>query len=183
MKKLSITLVFLFVFLGGHLAVASFLEEGPYLEIEESSDINFFMLDADEFQLSDQANLPDMMPLHGTITSPFGLRRYSRRARRVRWHKGLDIAAPVGSPIFAPADGRVEYVGRKGGYGQTLVIDHGGELATLYAHNSRIMVQAGDKIVKGQEICLVGVSGRSTGPHLHYEVRVKGKPVNPSLFF
>jgi murein DD-endopeptidase MepM/ murein hydrolase activator NlpD len=98
-------------------------------------------------------------------------------------HKGLDIAAPTGTPIVASADAKVSFVGFKNGYGRTVILDHGGGVNTLYAHNSSVGVHEGDAVVQGQEISKVGTSGRSTGPHLHYEVRINGQPVNPTKYF
>jgi len=182
-KKLSITVVFLGLLFGAQLGVASFVEEGPYVEMEEPAANSFFMMDAEESGFGLDGSVPNMQPCDGVITSGFGWRRISRRSRRGRMHKGLDIAAPTGSPIFAPADGKVSFVGRKGGYGRTVVIDHGDSISTLYAHNSRTHVEQGDSVFRGQEISNVGSSGRSTGPHLHYEVRVNGIPINPEKFF
>lgn len=126
-----------------------------------------------------QATRPELMPCEGKITSEFGPRRWGRR---MKMHKGLDIAAPKGTPVVASAAGVVSFVGRKGGYGKTVVIDHGNEITTLYGHNSRLLVEEGDRVTKGQVIAKVGNTGRSTGAHLHYEVRVDGEQVNPSEF-
>ena len=158
-----------------------------YFEIdmdEAESDTHFFLDDAneEEFEISfGEASAPSIMPCGGIITSNYGWRRVSRR--RGRLHKGVDIAAPVGTPIHAPADAKVAFVGRKGGYGLTLILDHGGHLTTLYGHTSDIFVNEGDTVKKGQEIASIGMSGHSTGPHVHYEVRVDGNPVNPNRFF
>lgn len=111
-------------------------------------------------------------PISGPITSPFGM----------RWgklHPGLDISAGTGTPIQAAASGRVIIAAYSGGYGNLVVIDHGGGLATAYAHQSRIAVGVGDQISRGQVIGYVGSTGFSTGPHLHFEVRVNGSPVDP----
>ena len=184
MKKLSVTLLSFTILMVAPFGEASFLEDGPYLEMEEEEVQNFFLMDVGEegFGL-DEAALPRLKPCDGIITSGFGWRRYSRRSRRGRMHKGLDIAAPIGTPIVAPADGRVAFVGRKGGYGKTVVIDHGGAVKTLFAHNSSINVEEGDVVIQGQEISKIGMTGRSTGPHLHYEVRIDGQPVNPKKYF
>lgn len=184
MKKLSVSLITLTLLLVAQLGAASFLEEGPYLEMEEEEVSNFFLMDVGEADFGlDEAVLPNLKPCSGIITSGFGWRRFSRRSRRGRMHKGLDIAAPIGTPIFAPADGRVSFVGRKGGYGKTVVVDHGGGVHTLFAHNSEIEVEEGDIVVRGQGISKIGMTGRSTGPHLHYEVRINGRPVNPKAYF
>ncbi len=183
-KKLFLTTVSLSLLLATHIVSASFLEDGPYLEMEEGEVQNFFLMDVgdDDFGL-DEASLPSLKPCEGIITSGFGWRRFSRRSRRGRMHKGLDIAAPSGTPIVASADAKVAFVGFKGGYGRTVVLDHGGGVFTLYAHNSSVNVGEGEVVAQGQEISRVGTSGRSTGPHLHYEVRINGQPVNPSKYF
>ena len=155
-------------------------DEGGMIEFELSSAPNFFLEDANEFSPGLEAVLPDMMPCDGIVTSDFGWRRISRR--RGRMHLGVDIAAPYGSTIVAPADGKVAFVGRKGGYGLTVILEHGGNLTTLYAHNSEIFVKEGDTVRRGQHISSVGMSGHSTGPHVHYEVRVDGNAVNPSKY-
>ena len=111
-------------------------------------------------------------PVNGPITSPFGM----------RWgklHPGIDIGAPMGTPIKAAASGRVILAAYSGGYGNLVVIDHGNGLATAYAHQSRIAVSVGQQVGQGQVIGYVGSTGYSTGPHLHFEVRVNGTPVDP----
>lgn len=183
-KKLFLTSLTLSLFLGAHVVSASFGEDGPYLELEETELQNFFLMDVGEAGFGlDETSLPSLKPCDGIITSGFGWRRFSRRSRRGRMHKGLDIAAPTGTPIVASADAKVSFVGFKGGYGRTVILDHGGGVNTLYAHNSSVGVQEGDLVIQGQEISKVGTSGRSTGPHLHYEVRINGQPVNPSKYF
>lgn len=114
-------------------------------------------------------------PLRGPISSPFG-------PRLEGFHYGLDIAAPRGTSIKAARSGRVVECGWKGSYGRTVVIDHGGGLVTLYAHASRLLVQPGQWVKQGEVIALVGSSGRSTGPHLHFEVRIAGQPVDPRRY-
>ena len=111
-------------------------------------------------------------PTSGQITSGFG-------PRWGRMHQGLDIAAPTGRPITAAKSGTVIMAGWSGGYGQLVVIDHGGGLATAYAHQSRIAVKTGDPVTQGGLVGFVGSTGRSTGPHLHFEVRVNGAARDP----
>lgn len=114
------------------------------------------------------------------ISSRFGKRRHPT-LNRMKNHHGVDYAAPKGTPIKAAGDGKLTYVGRKGGYGKTVMIQHGGKYGTLYAHMSRIKpgMRRGKKIRQGQTIGYVGSTGRSTGPHLHYEFRVNGVHRNP----
>lgn len=125
--------------------------------------------------------LPMSVPVEGTITSGFGMRNHPiLRGRRM--HKGLDMAAPQGTSIFATGGGTVTFSGRKSGYGNVIIIDHGYGYTTLYAHCSKLMVDEGAKVSRGDLIALVGSTGRSTGPHLHYEVRLNDVHMNPELF-
>lgn len=126
---------------------------------------------------SQEAMLPDQLPCEGTITSEFGPRRMGKKEKM---HEGIDIAAPVGTPIYSPAQGEVVFAGVKKGYGLTVILEHQGELQTLYGHNSKLFVKEGDQVQKGEEISLVGNTGHSTGPHLHYEVLVDQQPVDPA---
>jgi murein DD-endopeptidase MepM/ murein hydrolase activator NlpD len=97
-------------------------------------------------------------------------------------HPGIDIATSMGTPIFATADGEVVQSGWSGGYGNIVQINHGNGIETIYGHNSRVIVNAGQYVKKGQIICYSGNTGRSTGPHLHYEIRVNGTAVDPIRF-
>ncbi|HVA37132.1 MAG TPA: peptidoglycan DD-metalloendopeptidase family protein [Candidatus Dormibacteraeota bacterium] len=119
-------------------------------------------------------------PLSGPITSPFGLRANPFGGGRMDFHPGIDIAAPMGATIEAAAPGRVIYAGWYGGYGNAVIIDHGSSIATLYGHCSQIFVRVGQDVQRGQAIAAVGSTGMSTGPHLHFEVRVNGKPTDPT---
>ena len=114
----------------------------------------------------------------GAVTSKYGL-RVSPLSMGMSKHRGMDVAAPEGTPIYAAAAGTVTHAGWKGGYGRVVIIDHGGGLTTRYAHTWKLHVRAGQYVAAGQLIAGVGMTGRATGPHLHFEVRVQGKPVNP----
>ncbi|MGN0004542.1 MAG: murein hydrolase activator EnvC family protein [Candidatus Gastranaerophilaceae bacterium] len=123
-----------------------------------------------------------LRPCGGCITSYFGYRNHPIFHRKI-YHSGIDIGAPTGTPIKAANSGRVIYTGWYGGYGQVVIIDHGAvngkPTSTLYAHQSRIAVANGQNVSRGKVIGYVGSTGYSTGPHLHFEVRINGKPVNP----
>jgi murein DD-endopeptidase MepM/ murein hydrolase activator NlpD len=112
------------------------------------------------------------------ITSTFGYRIHPIYGDR-RLHAGIDMRGANGTPIYASAPGEVVFAGTRGGYGSTVIIDHGGGIATLYAHQSKLAVAAGDEVARGQVIGAVGSTGFSTGPHLHFEVRARGVPVDP----
>ncbi|HSP77559.1 MAG TPA: M23 family metallopeptidase [Myxococcaceae bacterium] len=127
------------------------------------------------------ASTPSVWPTRGWVTSDFGQRLDPYTADRVQ-HGGMDIAAPHGKEVIAPSDGTVVFAGLEGGYGNVIVIDHGYGIKTRYGHLSKMLVKAGDKVKRGTQIAAVGNTGRSTGPHLHYEVRVNGIPQNPRKF-
>lgn len=124
-------------------------------------------------------SVPSRMPLDGArMSSSYGMRDHPVLRKRAR-HNGVDLAAPTGTPIYATADGIVGRADWFSSYGLYVSIDHGADLETRYAHMSRLAVAAGDTVKKGDVIGYVGSTGRSTGPHLHYEVRVDGVAVNP----
>ncbi len=120
-------------------------------------------------------------PANGPISSPFG-RRVHPIFHDVRMHTGIDIGASYGSPVWAAAAGTVVVAGPVSGYGNAIVIDHAGGLATLYGHLSKLGVHVGSTVATGQTIGAVGNTGNSTGPHLHFEVRVNGTPVDPMKY-
>jgi murein DD-endopeptidase MepM/ murein hydrolase activator NlpD len=120
-------------------------------------------------------------PVTGTITSPFGYRN-NPFGGGMEFHQGLDIAAPMGTTVRAAAGGTVISAGWYGGYGNYILIDHGGGMATGYGHLSQIFVSAGQQVAKDQPIGAVGSTGMSTGPHLHFEVRMHGKPTDPAAY-
>ena len=125
--------------------------------------------------------VPSGVPCPGFISSGFGYRRDPVWGGW-EFHKGVDIVAPRGTPVRAPADGVVVFAGRRGGYGLCVELDHGHGITTFYGHASRLNVKTGTRVRRGDVICYVGSTGKSTGPHLHYEIRVRGKPVDPTLF-
>ena len=127
------------------------------------------------------ATTPSIWPTHGWLTSDFGVRLDPVDAER-RMHEGLDVATAVGQPVVAPSDGTVVFRGWENGYGNVLVIDHGYGVKTRYGHLSQILVALGQRVKRGTRVALVGNTGKSTGPHLHYEVRVNGVPENPRKF-
>ena len=123
--------------------------------------------------------LPSRLPVSAVaLTSGFGMRSHPLLDVR-RLHAGIDLAAPIGTPIVAPSDGMVRMASWHGGYGMFVEVDHGGGIQTRYGHMSRLNVVAGQRVHAGDLLGLVGSTGLSTGPHLHYEVRVNGQPVNP----
>lgn len=129
------------------------------------------------------ANLPSLWPIMGPITSPFGAREDPvLGGGEGEFHKGVDISAPYGTPIRATGDGVVLSAAVGNGYGKEIVVDHGSGVHTLYAHMSGFHVSAGDSVVRGQVIGYVGTSGRTTGAHVHYEVRLHDLPVNPHKY-
>ena len=124
---------------------------------------------------------PSIWPVRGWVTSEFGT-RVSPFHAGMKFHQGIDIAAPVGTLIRTTADGIVSYAGWERGYGNLVIINHGYGISTRYAHCAEILVKKGDRVKRGQVIATVGATGRATGPHLHYEVRLKGVPVNPRKY-
>ncbi len=122
------------------------------------------------------------MPVIGRITSPFGQRHDPIHGQQ-RQHNGLDIAAPEGSPIQSIHPGVVTFAGDMGTYGKVVVVDHGEGLETRYAHCSELLVEEGERVRPGNVIAKVGSTGRSTGPHLHFEARMGDEPLDPRTLF
>lgn len=127
------------------------------------------------------ASTPAITPTKGWITSGFGYRESPYTNKR-EFHKGIDIAASRGTPILATASGTIAFAGRKGPLGKLVTIDHGHGILTRFAHTHKILKKQGEKVKRGDVIALVGNTGRSTGPHVHYEVYVNGIPVNPKKY-
>ncbi|HSF31281.1 MAG TPA: M23 family metallopeptidase [Candidatus Tectomicrobia bacterium] len=121
-------------------------------------------------------------PVRGLLTSPFGEREHVMGGGGTRFHAGIDLSVPTGTPVQASKDGIVAFAGDNGAYGKAVKLDHPHGYSTLYAHNSRILVHVGQIVKAGQVICLSGSTGRSTGPHLHFEVHKGGLPVDPLAY-
>ena len=124
---------------------------------------------------------PSIWPTSGWVTSGFAWRTSPFTGKR-EFHKGIDISAPRGTPIYAPARGAVTFSGRDGSYGLSIRLKHNSSLSTRFAHLHRIAIKSGQMVTRGELIGYVGNTGRSTGPHLHYEVRLNGVPVNPKRY-
>lgn len=127
------------------------------------------------------SSIPAISPVNGWVTSGFGYRTSPFTGKRTM-HKGIDVASPIGSPIYSPANGVVIFTGSKAGFGNFIMIAHGYGIVSRYGHNAQNMVQPGQRVKRGEQIATVGMSGRTTGPHLHYEVLVNGRHVNPKKF-
>lgn len=140
-------------------------------------------LDPIKKQLAYLMAKPSIKPVTASITASFGYRKNPFTSRGSEFHKGIDFAASYGQTVSASGDGIVAFSGWNAGYGRMVIISHGYGLSSLYAHNSKLLVKQGDKVKKGQAISKVGNTGRSTGTHLHYEVKLNGKNVNPANYF
>ncbi len=125
---------------------------------------------------------PSTWPTKGWYTSRFSRARMHPIHGEERPHKGIDIAAPMGTPIVAPAKGRVKEIRTSKGYGLMVVVDHGRGVVTRYAHCSKVLVEVGQSVVRGDDIALIGMTGIATAPHLHYEVLVRNRAVDPYMY-
>lgn len=124
---------------------------------------------------------PTIIPTQGYITSRYGYRT-DPFTGRVKFHYGIDILAPIGTPVYSPAKGKVVSIRRRYGYGLTMKIDHGNGIITFYAHLHKTHVRVGDLVERGDLVAEVGNTGKSTGPHLHYEIWNRGRKINPSRY-
>ena len=127
------------------------------------------------------AHTPSIWPVMGWVTSGFGF-RINPFTGLTQMHEGIDISNRVGTPVIAPADGVISDIGNDLGLGKILVISHGVGMITRYAHLNKVLVRVGQKVKRGEKIAEIGMSGRTTGPHLHYEVRLDGIPINPMRY-
>ena len=157
-------------------------------EAEDLSDRSALLerrLDVVERELTERserlARMPSLLPVPGLIGGGFGWRRDPFTGAK-QFHRGVDVSAPPGTPVFAPADGIVLAADREGGYGNVLTISHGDGMVTRYGHLSAFKAKAGQEVRRGDTIAMVGSSGRSTGPHLHYEVLLEGRQVDPMAY-
>lgn len=153
--------------------------------IERATDLaRSFSLVSDtlEQNMARFANTPSIMPTTGWLSSQFTRSRFHPILHESRPHRGIDVTAPTGTPIVAPASGRVVRAGSDNGYGLTVEIDHGNGIRTRFAHCSRLAVRVGQQVTRGQLIAAVGSTGLSTAPHLHYEIHVNGRPVDPLTY-
>ena len=156
----------------------------PFRNVEEVSlknplaGISNSVVISPKSSMNTSAELNFQMPTVGRISSKFG-NRFHPIDKKTKFHGGIDIAAPRGTPIKAAADGIVKFSGRRGGYGKMVIIEHSDGRITRYAHADKLLVKKGDKVSGGDQIATVGSTGKATGPHLHFEVREKGKPINP----
>ncbi len=158
---------------------------GPFLPLDDAAAVEYKTgqlereLRAYEVAIRERASVPSLWPVAGTLESGFGVRHNPFGGSSYESHEGQDIEAEMGTPVTAAASGIVTIAGAQNGYGNVVYIDHGNGLQTRYGHLSRIDVEIGQQITRGEYLGLVGSTGRSTGPHLHYEVRINNQPVNP----
>jgi murein DD-endopeptidase MepM/ murein hydrolase activator NlpD len=158
---------------------ASPLDKASLAALEEKMSRLEGEMRAYESVLRERGYTPTTWPVEGKLESGFGGRRNPFGGSLYEFHSGQDIEAEYGAPVVAGASGKVVFVGWQNGYGQLVVIDHGGGLTTRYGHLSHIDVLPGQSVARAEFIGRVGSTGRSTGPHLHYEVRINDEPVNP----
>lgn len=161
---------------------------GPFIPLDEATAVEYKTrhleqeLSACETFIRSRAVTPSTWPVEGRLTDGFGDRRNPFGGYSSEFHAGQDIATLFGTPVTATANGVVTFIGFQNGYGQLVVIDHGGGLTTRYGHLSHIDTEVGQNITRGDLVGRVGSSGRSTGPHLHYEIRINDEPVDPRSY-
>ena len=158
---------------------------GPFVPVDDAAVVEYKTnhleqeLRLFEAALRERAAVPSLWPVAGTLESGYGVRRNPFGGGSYESHEGQDIEAEMGTPVDAAASGTVTVACAQNGYGNVVYIDHGNGIQTRYGHLSRIDVAVGQQIKRGERLGLVGSTGRSTGPHLHYEVRINNQPVNP----
>jgi murein DD-endopeptidase MepM/ murein hydrolase activator NlpD len=163
---------------------------GPFLSADDpmiaAVEVRAALLEQDlkafETVFRERARIPSLWPVEGETTDSYGLRGNPFGGGASEFHSGQDISAPRGTPVVATADGTVREAGWQNGYGNVVIIDHGNGLTTRYGHLSRIETSEGAHVRRGEIIGQVGSTGRSTGPHLHYEVRIDEMPVSPRRY-
>jgi murein DD-endopeptidase MepM/ murein hydrolase activator NlpD len=153
------------------------LEDEIAVQIHEKAQLYEFL----EGQKSMLACTPSIWPAQGWVTSGFGY-RISPFTNQREFHEGFDISARIGTDIIAPADGVIVEIGKTYGFGNLIIISHGYGIKTMYGHLSKILIKKGQSVKRGDKIALIGNSGRTTGPHLHYEIQLNGVPVNPQNY-
>jgi murein DD-endopeptidase MepM/ murein hydrolase activator NlpD len=163
------------------VAMASSLDEGVSIEeLDNKIQSLYSLIESTDKKAAAERKIPNRLPYIGRITSDYGSRPNPIRSRgRSEFHHGIDIAGPYRSKIAAAADGIVEYAGWMASYGNAIIINHQNGYTTLYGHNTKLLVKKGQKVTRGQVISLMGSTGRSTGTHVHFEVRFNGTSVNP----
>lgn len=158
---------------------------GPFLPLDKVTTVEFKTKSLEqellsfELALRERATVPSQWPVEGVLESGFGFRRNPFGGGSFESHEGQDIDAPSGAPVFAAASGTVITACAQNGYGNVVYLDHGNGISTRYGHLSQIAVTSGQTVMRGEVVGRVGSTGRSTGPHLHYEVRINNEPVDP----
>ena len=160
----------------------AFNSGGPFSNETNSEDAEMDRQLAVIQSTADPSFIPSIWAHMGKINNEFGFRRNPFGGRTYEFHAGMDIDGERGDIVVAPANGTITEAGWKGGYGNMVEIDHGNGLKTRYGHLSKIGVEVGDQVTRGALIAFIGSTGRSTGPHLHYELRFNDKPINPRRF-
>lgn len=155
--------------------------EGLGSKVSEVDERLHAVYEFNQDRLTYWASIPSIWPTKGWVTSGFGKRKRPLRGG-TRFHKGIDIAAPSGTPILCPGDGMITFAGYKGGLGKVVIVDHGYGVVTVYGHNSKNYVKEGDRVKRGEVIGSVGSTGLATGSHLHYQVEVDGLAVDPMRY-
>lgn len=193
LKKILITLVsvlfilLLFLCIYQHYTIKSLINQAQrwqverYYLIERINSFESFLKKLKTQSSSHITNIPSIWPTEGKISSLFGTRVHPI-SRRKKFHTGVDIANLTSTDIIATADGVVDFSGRKGGYGNAVILSHGNGFKTLYGHAKSLLVSNGDKVTRGMVIAKMGSTGRSTGPHLHYEILFGGEHLDPVVF-